>query len=298
MAALTHHSTAVLETAIDWLTVSSKRKSVVSRWEVHCLTLQQREARDGAKLGPWHLNHYAGQACGRVRFGYSTDAILVQLSGEVADSEFAYFWRDHNTVTRIDVAVTVRTDRYDPTLALRAYTEALAFRETNPRAALPTVICNGDDGSTLYIGKRSSSRFFRLYNKEQEQRSLHDPAADDRYLHAWRYELELHDVDAQAVGMMLAEPGGNGPKIRYYLSHYLQSHGLSVPFDPGERAALPTGFRRRSDRDTRLDWLRRTVRPTIDWLRTSCTADELASILGLDDTRGEAIDNPDNPSGE
>lgn len=283
MAAQPHSSTLVLETALDWLTVTTKRKPVFDRWYVHTVTLQQRESRDGAKANAWHLNHYYGLACGRARYGQSEDALLVQLSGQLADDEFAYYWSDHDTVTRIDIAVTVRTSSYDADIAKRAYSEALAFRATNPRAATCSLIQNADGGATCYIGKRKGSRFGRIYNKQAEQIDAQDADGIKRYENAWRVELELHDVDAQAVGMMLAEPGGHGAKIRYYLSHYLQTHGITVPYDPGQPAALPTGFRRRSDRDTRLGWLTRTVKPTIDWLKTSCTPDELRDILGLND---------------
>ena len=282
MAALEHPSTSVLETAVDWLTVSTRRKSVVGRWTLKCLALQKREETDGNKKRPWHLNHYQGQMCGRVRFGFAAEAMLVQLSGQLADDHFPRFWADHDTITRLDLAVTYRTVDYDPEQAAQAYAQANAWRADRPRSARPLLIRDGDGGATCYLGSRASSRLGRIYNKHAEQLASGDTQGAQRYLNAWRVELELHDVDAQAVGMVLAEPGDRYSKIRFYLAHYLGTHGITCPFPASERAQLPSGFRRRSDRESRLDWLRKSVRPTVDWLKGSCTPDELRGILGLE----------------
>lgn len=286
MSALENPSTTVLETAVDWLTMSTHNQRVASRWEARCTALALREKAEGAKADVWHLNHYYGWRAGRVRIGFSDTSVLVQLSGQLAEDHFDYFWKDHDTITRLDIAVTYRTATRDQTQAETAYRQALAWREDRPRAAKAVLLRSSGGGSTCYVGSRSSARFGRLYDKYAEQLDSRDTEGAQRYLNAWRVELELHDVDAQAVGMMLAEPGDKAPKIRYYLCHYLGTHGITCPFPASERATLPTGFRRRSDRESRLDWLRTSVRPSIDWLKSSCTPDQLRAILGLDDPPG------------
>jgi DNA relaxase NicK len=289
VAALDNPSTTVLETAIDWLTVSSKYQQVVRRWASKCMDLQKLEKADGNQTRPWHLNQYQGQMCGRVRFGFSSSAMLVQLSGQTANDLFPYFWKDHDTITRLDIAVTYRTLESDNEQSTDAYRQALAYRADRPKSALPLLVRDGDGGSTLYVGSRASSRLLRLYNKHAESIARRDPASTERYVNAWRVELELHDVDAQAVGMMLAEPGAAAPKIRYYLGHYLGTHGITCPFAVTQEATLPTGFRRRSDRESRLEWLKKSVRPSVDWLKGSCTPEELRGILGLN----YEIDSPE-----
>jgi hypothetical protein len=274
-------NTTVLESQIDYLTVAAHSPRLARRWRAHCLNLQQLEAHQGARLTPFHSNQYIGQHCGRVAFGLTHDACLVQLSGEAASDGFGFFWPDHDSITRLDLAVTYRTPADDPEVAARAYVDVVLHRAHNPRSARPSLLRNGDGGATLYIGSRKSSRLFRLYNKQAECLERKDLAGAERYDRAWRAEIELHDVDAQAVGMMLAEPGAPGPKVRYYIGHYLGQHGIECPYDMSQREALPRGFRRRSDRETRLDWLGRTVRPTIDWLKSSCSEEQLRDILGL-----------------
>lgn len=283
MAALENSSTTVLETAVDWLTVSTHRQNILQRWTLKCKGLARSECARGDRQRPWRLNHYQGAMAGRVRYGYSTSGMLVQLSGQLADDHFPYFWKDHDTITRLDIAVTYRTDEYDSEQATHAYAQANAYRGDKPRSARPLLVRDGDGGSTCYIGSRRSSRLGRIYNKHAEQLAAGDLEGVRRYVNAWRVELECHDVDAEAVGRMLAEPGETAPKIRYFLGHYLGTHGITCPFPVSKAAVLVGGFRRRSDRDSRLEWLRKSVRPSIDWLKGSCTPEELRGILGLSD---------------
>ena len=282
MAAQTESSTTVLETAIDWLTVTTRRNRIRDRWLLHCLTLQKRETRDGNRVRPFHLNQYVGQQCGRIRFGESASAMLVQYSGELADQEFEYLWPDHDTCTRLDIAVTVKYPVGASSIPLEAFACASHARDANPRLAQAVIIRDNSGGATCYVGSRRSSKFLRVYNKEAECRSRNDEPGIARYASAVRYELELHDVAAVAAGGWLNEPGASHPKIRAYLRHHLEAHGIPCPWVDTDAETLPTGFRRRSDRETRLDWLRTSVRPAVDWLRSSCTADELRYRLGLE----------------
>jgi DNA relaxase NicK len=204
------------------------------------------------------------------------------MSGQIAADQFAWLWPDHDTITRLDVAVTYRTPEADREQSADAYRQALAYRADRPKSALPLLVRDGDGGSTLYVGSRRSSRLLRLYNKHAEQLAARDTEGAERYVNAWRAELELHDVDAEAVGMMLFTPGAEGPKISYYIGHYLGTHGITCPYPASEHPILPTGFRRRSDRESRLDWLKKSVRPSVDWLKGSCSIAELRDILGLD----------------
>jgi hypothetical protein len=281
MAAQAESSTTVLETAIDWITVTTRSNRARDRWLLHCLKLQKREVADGNRVRPFHVNGYLGQQCGRIRFGETDSAMLVQLSGELADQQFGYLWSDHDTCTRLDIAVTVRYSVGASSIPLEAFACASHERESRPRLAQALIIRDNSGGSTCYVGSRRSSKFFRIYNKEAECRSRKDWPGIARYASAIRYELELHDVAAVAVGGWLNETGAAHPKIRAYLRHHLETHGIPCPWSNTDAETLPSGFRRRSDRETRLDWLRTSVRPAVDWLKSSCTVEEIRDILDL-----------------
>jgi DNA relaxase NicK len=106
---------------------------------------------------PFQLGDYAGQRCGRVGFGMRENAAIFQLSGDVADQHFARLWTGHDTLTRIDVAVTVRTADYEQAIASNAFAAAVALRADHPRLAEPTLVQSGDGGDTCYIGRRKLS---------------------------------------------------------------------------------------------------------------------------------------------
>lgn len=283
MAPRTNPSTDVLESAVDWLTVSSELPRARELWPLRALALLDRERRAGNRLVPFRLNQYQGQACGRARVAWSGDRILVQLSGAFADTYWRTFWRERSFVSRLDIAVTVRYPEPNPGVAASAYADACAYRDAHPRAALPTLIQNAEGGATLYVGRRSSGRLMRVYNKEAECVAQGDDDGAERYRNAWRFELETHDNDALALGLTLDDSPDAGSTIRFVVAHFLEQHGVPVPFRVEQAAVLPTGFARRSDADTRIRWLQRTVRPAIDWLKSTCTAAELRTILNLND---------------
>jgi DNA relaxase NicK len=276
-------STTVLEAQVDWLTCSTHRERAATLFTERTRLLIARERRAGNKTAPFRLGQYLGERCGRVRYGEHDHSAIVALSGDVAALHHDWFAQKADTITRVDLAVTVRTLEYDPGVAERAYTAAVAHRRDYPRAATPTLIQNGNGGSTLYLGKRTSDRFFRIYDKQEEERANDDAEGLERYWNAWRYELESHDGAAKATSATLMLAKDRSVWAADYLARYCSDHGIAPTWPTGSAPTLPSGFRRRSDRESRLDWLTRTVAPTIRWLRENTTEDELMQRIGMRD---------------
>lgn len=294
-----HLSTRVLEAQLDWLTMAVHSTDKAITWWDIAVRLAERERQSGNQRQPFELGGYNGWRCGRVRYGRRQAATLIQLSGDLASSSFDRLWRDHDTATRIDLAVTVRTLTYDGSIASEAYRQAQAFRSAHPASAQASLVQDSDDGSTCYVGRRSSDRYLRIYNKESESRSAGDLESTQRYACAWRYELELKGVAAHAIGQALAVSKDRAAWIVYYLHWHCLQHGITPIFAPGPLQLLPQGFRRRSDRDSRLAWLESTVAPTVKWLLDTTDAEEVRSILGLGLIGHEQPDPADdNPPGE
>jgi hypothetical protein len=82
------------------------------------------------------------------------------------------------------------------------------------------------------------------------------------------------------------------------LHDYLADHGITSGLhNPGNRVLVP-GFRRRSDRESRLRYLESTVRPVVEWLLTNTDEQEIRRRLGLpndSDHDGTSVDCPDGP---
>lgn len=275
-------STVVLESQPDWLTATVTGARVKQSVAAKVETLMRSERVGGNRQLPFRVGEYLGTRCGRVRAGETADRLLVQLSGDLASLHLDWFLKHAHAVTRLDLAVTVQTLAYEPDLAHDAYLAAYTWRTDHPRSAVPSLVLNGAGGSTCYLGKRTGDRYFRAYDKQKECEASDDADAAARYARAWRFELELHDDAATAVAFALPTGAARHGWISAYLWGYLTDHGIAPIWSPDTQPVHVGGFRRRTDRESRLDWLSRSVAPTVRWLIDSTPRDVLLKRLGLD----------------
>jgi DNA relaxase NicK len=205
----------------------------------------------------------------------------MQLSGELAyqHGEQAYDFAD--SVSRLDLAVTLVPASPDPNLGRSIYEQAKAFRDERPNAAEPWFVGGASGGWTTYIGKRQSDTFFRCYDKGAESRAAGDEAEAAQYDGAWRFELELKGDYAERTAQALYRSGDQQGYTLGHVWRYLSDHGVNVPFDVDGPIHKLAQLRRRSDRDRKLDWLARQVRPTVTWLAENGDSASILAALGL-----------------
>lgn len=276
-------STTVLESQLDWLTASFHTHDSAERAKADADRWARREVAEGAEVKPFRLGGYQGWVAGRVRLGTRLDGALLQLSGDLAERHIADVGARATNVSRVDIAVTVRVGDGEKTLAADHYSEALQYRHAHPSSACPLLTQDGDGGSTLYLGDRASNWFLRVYNKQAECVQARDLEGASHYAGCWRYELEIKGRDAlrqaQLYPAILDRPG----YCQAYVHQWAENHGLvpAFPYDGDQK--IEPGFRRRSDRETRLQWLSDSVRPAVEWLRDSTDRETLIGLLGLSD---------------
>ena len=278
-----NNNTTVIESQLDWLTcsVEGERKQETLRLAAH--RLMALEVTNGARVRPFRLNGYQGSLADRVRYGEREDRGLIQLSGDLAHKCFRAMYGRADHISRIDLAVTVHFPVYHFGVADVAYHDAKAFHADNPRSAQPRWVQDADGGQTFYLGDRSSDYFLRIYDKMHECMAHDDEDAAGRYHNCWRYELEVKGISAPGVAERLFDSPNPSGTIRGIVHNYQVGHGLSpawsldTPEDP-----LP-GFRRRSDRDTRLAWLEKSVKPAVAWLLETGPRTDVLERLGLID---------------
>jgi DNA relaxase NicK len=276
------YSTYVLEAQLDWLTATVHKQKPRDWLRVMALAWQSEERDAGNRDQPFRLMGYSGTRVGRVRWGERDDSGLLQLSGQLATDHFDAVWNYGALFTRLDLAVTVRTSVLDDGVAMRHFDEAKAFALEHPRAAAVSLVRNSDGGSTCYLGSRSSDFYLRIYNKQRECEAAGDPEGAEYYERCWRYELELKGAPAASVAGQLRYSADRPGLVRSLLHYWVSHHGLEPIFGlegPPERLV---GFRRRSDRLTKLVWLSKQVRPTVQWLKESGGLEDLLEALGLD----------------
>lgn len=273
----------IFESQLDWLTcaVEGERKQESLRLSAH--RLMAAEILLGAKIRPFRLNGYQGSQADRVRYGERSDRGLIQLSGDLAQQHFRTMYGRADHISRLDLAVTVRMASYHPGIGSASYLEACEARLARPTMALPQLHQDGNGGSTCYLGDRTSDYFLRIYDKMAECLSRDDQDAIDRYHNAWRYELEVKGVSAPGVAERLFDSPHPSGTIRGIVHNHCTNHGISPVWDLDTPERPLPGFRRRSDRDTRLAWLEKSVKPAVGWLLENGDRTEVLERLGLID---------------
>jgi hypothetical protein len=277
-------STVVLESQLDWLTASFHTRDSADRANADADRWARQERDAGAEVLPFHLGGYVGWMAGRVRFGRRLDGGLLQLSGDLAERHVADVAARASNVSRVDLAVTVRLEPPRADVASTGYGDALAYRTVHPTSARPFLNMDGDGGQTLYLGDRTSNWFLRVYNKQAECVERRDEQGTSHYAGCWRYELEVKGPDALRQAQLYPAIEDRPRYVQGYVHQWAENHGLlpAFPYDGGQK--LEPGFRRRSDRETRIQWLGQSVRPAVQWLLESTPRDELITLLGLDDS--------------
>lgn len=276
------HSTNVLvESQLDWLTCAAHTERGATTLALLARAWADTTETDVARPTPFRLKGYQGWQRGRVRLGERPGAALIQLSGDLARSHFDTLIPLVDNVSRIDLAATVRLAETDPDVGQRSYAEAVAFYGRHSKAAIPSFHGDADGGYTCYVGDRSSDWFLRIYNKEAESRADLDQAR--HYERCWRYELEVKGGTANALaGHLLANgPDARAGDVQSMVWEYVHRHGIEPTFDRSTGAKLIPGFRRRSDRDSKLAWLAKSVKPACDWLAETGDSRDVYEALGL-----------------
>lgn len=274
----------VIESQVDWLTVSAHGELRAKALTTLAYELAREESSAGNQPQLFRLKGYEGSRVGRIRWGQRDEAsALVQLSGDLADRWLGATLDLGDSVTRLDLAVTVRVEPSDIFVGEEAYNKALEWHDAHPRAAMPWRIQTARGGETVYLGNRESERFFRLYNKEAEGWANADHVDTERYRDCWRYELETKGGSTRQLATLVDTAVDRGRFVEDYLYSYLSQHGIEPRWRRNADRVLVPGFRRRSDVQSRLAHLSRNVRPTVDWLTDAGHAGDAARALGFPD---------------
>lgn len=271
----------VMEAQLDWLTAGFDVGAKADRAEAWAFARAQAEKRSGEREKPFALLGFSGWTVGRVRWGRRADAALLQLSGQLAEDYATTILAKADRVSRVDLAVTVRLAERDDLLGESTYAQAENHYDAHPKTAIPSIIQDGAGGCTVYVGRRTSDRFLRVYNKAAESIAGGDPIAIARYPNCWRYELECKGSAARPAALAAVRALDRAAHLQQYVYDYATDHGIRPAFGAVGNRVLEPGFRRRSDYGTRLAWLQRSVNPAILAMLEVGDRAEILDALGL-----------------
>lgn len=280
---MSESSVTIIESQADWLTGACVTKDRADALRAWATDLAHAEEQDGNKLARFAVQSYQGHRCGRVAVAEAEGGrTLIQLSGDLAAKQLNAVLPLLDHLTRIDLAVTVRTSTPDKTVADNAWTLASWFFDHHPRSAAPWRIQHKTQGDTTYVGSRNSDKFLRIYDKQAECKKKHDAKGLDRYENCWRYEVEIKGKPALLTAQRVHDAPDRTAYVRGAMTNYLKLHGIEPIYTDDSPAVILPGFTRRTDADSRLWSLARNSRPSVEWLIDAGYAQDAIAALGLE----------------
>lgn len=265
-------SVLLVSPSVDWITCTYK--SSPSRFKVKSLadSLIELEISAGNRIKQGSFNGYKCYMCGGILYGDRADGYLVRLSGLTAAKHYRLFGDLASNVTRLDIAATVKLSEHGGGLIASTYETTRAGLDEQA-ARRYTLIQNSKGGDTMYVGSRTSSQYGRIYDKWAESGKL------SQWLNCIRYEIEFKKPLSLLAYNELAKTDNPNTWISTYLRQWFLTRGVGVVYNSSATIRALQLTRDRSDNETKLMWLSKSVHPAYVQLK----------LAGLEDVALEAI---------
>jgi hypothetical protein len=263
----------VKESQVDWLTLTFKEGGKWAAARIAAEHLLARELADGEDEQPLRFQGYDGRQAGRCGYGVRDDGALIRLSGAVADEGLPDLLPLATNVSRIDLAVTLALPQNWPNPMKEGFRLGPTIKPTRGAAPDYQLIEHSRQGTTLYVGARTSPRFGRVYDKWRESQL-------DFYRGCTRYELEAKGKLAARLAAAVAGAADRRSTIRVYVRDYFQPRGVDVPIDEADADLHLSLYRPRTSDLSRLHWLGTQVKGVVDELRARGRGADVDAALG------------------
>ncbi len=271
----------IIDAGVDWVTLT--RSSDVDTHPTLASELRDIIRSDwyGGQSGidqtPWGWNGYAGFQFGPLSMGSRPDGTIVRCSGYAARYLFRAYWDMHWKCTRIDLQATVRDERAPDARIRLELGEVLGARSGKEGRPVSVRHIQGyGSGDSLYIGSRTSPKFYRIYNKEAES------AQASEFMGCVRYELEAKNGTAERAFWWLVDNARRENGVLELLTSSLRDVGINTleggNFVPSEFWRVVP---RETDAERQLLWLQKSVAPVVRKLNSQGLMVDCLQALGL-----------------
>lgn len=178
------YSFTCIDSGVDWITCTAAGKDARRALEAETEAILQTETAAGVEIKPAAVRDYVGWRVPGVFAGRRAQDSIAILSA----SHAARLWKrvaQHATnVSRLDLQATLWTHGEQPALSRWYYQRARRLPPKRGRPRSFSLIQSHPHGDTLYVGKRQSDCFGRVYDFA----SAH---AHGTPRTLWRYEVEF-----------------------------------------------------------------------------------------------------------
>lgn len=210
---------SVVDSGVDWLTATARGKDARRSFLAQGEALLKEDAGAGVEITSARIRDYSGWKGNGVFVGTRRDDDLIVLTSSRAAAQWQTVARAATNVSRLDLQVTVWTHGEQPALSRWYYQKCRRLPPQRGRPRTLSLIQTQPAGDTLYVNKRTSDSFGRVYDyatahKKGEARTL------------WRYEVEYKRHLASSHAHSLLGERVHTATIEHTVAAWYESRGV------------------------------------------------------------------------
>lgn len=262
-----------VDVGVDYFTVTGTTQKSRQRVWNFGMRIAEQERHRGNERRLWNWKQYEGFNCGAVQTGVRDDSSICRVAGGLAREHYREAFDVCTNCSRIDAQVTVRPNVEPQRWIAREFNRALAWSSTLDRPPAVDLHWSNNGTATAYFNKRVSDQFGRIYDKGL-QSALPVLAGCVRYEVEYKNEMALHQMKS------LVRSDSPHRTICANLANFFAVRRCAPRWNPEGTQTLVL-HRPPGDRERQLEWIRRSVSPTVARLIASGDMVEVLKCLGL-----------------
>lgn len=269
-------SSEIVSVGVDYVTATKITSGHVTELEERATEWLYDEREAGNDICQFSAHGYSGLRAGGIAVATNGYRLLVKVSGAEAQTYAPTIIQHADSVSRFDVQATVRFS--SPTLSFCERMERAAQRHKHKQHLKHQIqlLRNDVTGKTLYLGRRTSERMTRIYDKGAESQ-LPELAG------CWRAETQYGKPLSMSRSAQFLENPSKPEWLLSVICFELVRLGIRwKALLDGSVLEQPTETNRKlTTVDQKLSWLSEQVRPSVEWLRDRGKLQEALSALGV-----------------
>jgi hypothetical protein len=216
-----------ISSGVDWITASCAPGASRRAFEAVGEELLSKGTAAGVEIQPAAVRDYVGWRAPGIFAGRRRADSLIRLSAANALAHWQTVAQHATNVSRLDLQVTVWTHGEQPALSRWYYQRVRRLPPSRGRPRSFSLIQTHPHGDTLYVGKRQSDCFGRVYDyaaahSQGEPRTL------------WRYEVEYKRHLAVNHCRALRASNDHGMATESIVANWYSTRGIQQTWKSSE----------------------------------------------------------------
>jgi DNA relaxase NicK len=231
------------------------------------------EQHAGNLVRVWGGLGYKGEKVAGLEYGYRHDGAIVRLEGFTAKRWWKRFGAIATNCSRIDLQTTLIYGEHWSKTMKRHWRQSRRWYKERRQRPKPKAVQGIDGPETIYSGQRVSDVFLRCYHRGSKKGCEHAQG------HI-RYEAELkaHRGKATLAGLLSSSDATHDCASQVWTNFTNRGYSLMWPNVDQQHFVCD---RIPADLERRLTWLRKQVRPTVEFMLQSGRMADCLDALGL-----------------